>query len=57
MKRVTMTVEFVPLSGTLLEKMSEQELAQKMIWMLEDDHSGIAHWGSAGVTSIKVEEI
>ena len=57
MKRVTMTVEFVLQDNKWVKNLSEEDIMRALRNMLEDVNQGIAQYSSAGVTSIKVEEI
>ncbi len=57
MKRVTMTVEFVLQDNKWVKNLSEEDIMRAVRNMLEDVNQGIAEYGSAGVTSIKVDEI
>lgn len=57
MKRVLVTVEFVLREENGLHEMTEKELATEIRDLLEDEHRGMAEYGSAGVTALTVQEI
>lgn len=56
MKRVLVTVEFFLRDENGLHEMTEEELATEIRDLFEDEHHGIAHYGSAGVVAIMIRE-
>ena len=56
MKRVVVTVEFFLLDENRLREMTEEELATEIRDLFEDEHHGIAHYGSAGVMPLMMRE-
>lgn len=52
MKRVLVTVEFVLRDENGLHEMTEEELATEVRDLLEDEHRGMAEYGSAGVMAL-----
>ena len=56
MKRVLVTVEFVLRDENGLHEMTEEELATEVRDLLEDEHRGMAEYGSAGVMALMARE-
>lgn len=56
MKRVVVTVEFFLLDENWLREMTEEELATEIRDLFEDEHHGIAQYGSAGVMALMARE-
>lgn len=56
MKRVVVTVEFFLLDENRLREMTEEELATEIRDLFEDEHHGIAQYGSAGVMALMARE-
>lgn len=57
MKRVLVAVEFVLRDEHGLHDMDESDLITEIRDMVEDEHCGLAEYGSAGVAAIMVKEI
>ena len=56
MKRVLVTVEFVLRDENKLHEMTEEELATEIRDLFEDEHRGVAEYGSAGVMALMAWE-
>ena len=56
MKRVVVTVEFWLRDENRLHEMTEEELATEIRDLFEDEHRGIAYYGSAGVMALMTRE-
>ena len=56
MKRVLVTVEFVLREANGLHEMTEEELATEIRDLFEDEHRGMAEYGSAGVMALMARE-
>ena len=56
MKRVLVTVEFVLRDENGLHEMTEEELATEIRDLVEDEHRGLAEYGSAGVMALMTRE-
>ena len=56
MKRVLVTVEFVLRGENGLHEMTEEELATEIRDLVEDEHRGLAEYGSAGVMALMTRE-
>jgi len=56
MKRVLVTVEFVLRDENRLREMTEEELATEIGDLVEDEHRGMAEYGSAGVMALMARE-
>ncbi len=56
MKRVLVTVEFVLRDENRLHEMTEEELATEIRDLVEDEHRGLAEYGSAGVMALMTRE-
>lgn len=57
MKRVLVTMEFVLRDEHGLRDLDESDLITEIRDMVEDEHCGLAEYGSAGVAAIMVKEI
>lgn len=56
MKRVLVTVEFFLREENGLHEMTEEELATEIRDLFEDEHRGMAEYGSAGVMALMTRE-
>jgi hypothetical protein len=56
MKRVVVTVEFMLRAENDLHEMTEEELATEIRDLFEDEHRGLAEYGSAGVMALMARE-
>ena len=55
-KRVVVTVEFWLRDENRLHEMTEEELATEIRDLFEDEHRGVAEYGSAGVMALMTRD-